>query len=106
MLDAYAGRRRRISCTILHLTPRPHMHLDRRTVSRKTPRDGKLEISAGAAAQLQLSGSDLRAHWKSESAAASLSTMRCSCGGGDTQHEHFFLESEIFRGLPVGEEVE
>ena len=82
------------------------MHLDRRTVSRKTPRDGKLEITPGAAARLVGLGAELRAEWDGARAPAAVVTMTCSCGGDAMQHEHHFLESVIFRTLPVGEVVD
>ena len=82
------------------------MHLDRRTVSRKTPRDGKLEISPGAAARLGEIGPDLRAEWSGSSGPATLASMSCTCGGAGATHDHYFLESAVLRTLPVGQEVD
>jgi hypothetical protein len=82
------------------------MHLDRRTVSRKTPRDGKLEISPRAAARLGEIGLALRAEWSGETKPATLVSMSCTCGGADAKHEHYFLESAVLRTLPVGREVD
>ena len=82
------------------------MHLERRTVSRKTPRDGKLEISRAIADRLEAVGVPLRAEWRGDDAAASLIRMSCTCGGGDARHEHHFLESSVLRALPVGEDVD
>lgn len=82
------------------------MQIDRRTVSRKTPRDGKLEISSTAAERLGTVGSALCAEWRGERAPAAVVSMSCSCGGADEKHEHFFLESPVLRTLPVGEEVD
>jgi len=81
------------------------MHLDRRTVSRKTPRDGKLEVSAAAAIRMAQLGGELHAEWQGVRAPASMVTMTCTCGGDASPHEHFFLECAIFRTLPVGEDV-
>ncbi len=81
------------------------MHLDRRTVSRKTPRDGKLEISAAAATRVTQVGGDLHAEWDGVRAPAAVVTMTCTCGGDARPHEHFFLECASFRTLPVGEDV-
>jgi hypothetical protein len=82
------------------------MHLDRRTVSRKTPRDGRLEISPGAAARLGEIGSVLRAEWSGATGPANLVSMSCTCGGAEAKHDHYFLESAVLRTLPVGQEVD
>ena len=82
------------------------MRIDRRTVSRKTPRDGKLEISPAAATRLRELPGQLRVEWGGEAAPATIVSMSCNCGGSEQQHEHYFLESEIFRTLPVGEDVD
>lgn len=82
------------------------MHLERRTVSRKTPRDGKLEISEHAASRLHGIALPLRAKWDGRWAPAAIARMSCTCGGASATHEHFFLESEIFRTLPVGQDVD
>ena len=83
------------------------MHIDRRTVSRKTPRDGKLEISPAAAARLEAAAaSTLSADWLGATAPAALVSMTCTCGAGDGTHEHRFLQSEVFRSLPVGQQVD
>lgn len=82
------------------------MHLERRTVSRKTPRDGKLEISPNAAQRLAPLGSELRAEWQGEEGPAAIVRMQCTCGSGGGQHEHHFLESALFRTLPVGEDID
>ena len=82
------------------------MHLERRTVSRKTPRDGKLEISRAAAARLESLTGALSAAWDGSIAPARVVTLSCSCGGASERHDHYFLESEIFRALPVGRDVE
>ena len=82
------------------------MHLDRRTVSRKTPRDGKLEISADASSHLAPLGPHLSAGWHGAEAPAALVRMSCTCGSGNATHEHHFLESVLFRTLPVGETVD
>ena len=82
------------------------MHLERRIVSRKTPRDGKLEISSAVAARLDALAPDLQAEWQGACARAALVRMSCTCGSGETGHEHHFLESSVFRALPVGEKVD
>lgn len=82
------------------------MRIDRRTVSRKTPGDGKLEISAAAAAQLAQFGESVPVEWNATLAPATLSAFTCSCGKRDGPHDHHFLQSPIFTSLPVGAEVD
>ena len=82
------------------------MLLERRTVSRKTPNDGKLEISRGTADAVGPLGSRLRVAWRGQEALASVVMMTCNCAKGAGQHEHVFLESELLRSLDVGSEVD
>lgn len=82
------------------------MLLERRTVSRKTPRDGKLEISPGTEAALTPLGSSLTVAWQGREAPASVARMSCTCAKGTGQHQHVFLESELFRALDAGSEVD
>ena len=82
------------------------MHLDRRTVSRKTPRDGKLEISEAAAAHLAQLGGEIPIEWNGSAAQGVLSTFACSCGGTGVAHDHHFLQSPILMSLPVGADVD
>jgi hypothetical protein len=74
-------------------------YLERRTVSRKTPRDGKLEISGDAARALLPMGERLNVDWAGDSAPARIVAMSCTCGGGESDHEHFFVQSELLRGM-------
>ena len=88
--------------------PRP---IERRTVSRKTPGDGKLEITKIAANRLASLGErftlvvDAPAH-ETRDGEARLDTMPCTCRGGDAPHVHYFIESELLRTLPVGSAVD
>ena len=79
--------------------------LERRTVSRKTPGDGRLEITKRAAARL---GRDARLEVEigGERTAATVGTMRCTCRGADNPHEHYFLESPALKRLTPGTEVD
>jgi hypothetical protein len=79
--------------------------LERRTVSRKTPRDGKLEITEGAARALFPLGT-LRVVWQGQQAPATVATMACTCRGVDNPHEHYFVQSELLKALEVGAEVD
>ena len=79
--------------------------LERRTVSRKTPRDGKLEITKRAAGVLLPLGA-LRVTWQGEQAPAAVATMACTCRGSDKPHEHYFVQSELLKALEVGADVD
>ena len=77
------------------------MLLERRTVSRKTPLDGMLEISADAAARLApLLGDDFALASAGRTGRARLRSMPCGCakgaGGG---HVHHFVESPLLTSL-------
>ena len=83
------------------------MFLERRTVSRKTPADGKLEISRITADAVTPIGSRLTVEWDGRAAAAALVMMTCTCAkGAGGQHEHVFLQSDLFRTLETGAEVD
>ncbi len=81
------------------------MLLERRTVSRKTPGDGRLEITKPAAARLRDVAGDLEVEVASERAAATVGAMACTCRGTEKPHEHFFLESPALKGLTPGADV-
>jgi hypothetical protein len=80
--------------------------IERRTVSRKTPGDGKLEITKVAATQLASLGERFAVAVESREGQAALGTMPCTCRGDDAPHVHYFIESELLRALPVGCQVD
>jgi len=80
--------------------------LERRRVSRKTPGDGKLEITKVAAGRLESLGGEFAVVVHDRTANAHVGTMPCTCRGGDSPHVHYFVESELLRSLTAGEEVE
>jgi hypothetical protein len=80
--------------------------LERRTVSRKTPGDGRLEITRRAAARLENLGQDFALDVGGERASATLGTMTCTCRGTERPHEHYFLESPALKRLTPGSEVD
>lgn len=80
--------------------------VERRTVSRKTPGDGKLEITKVAAGRLEPLGTTFEVRVHEVTAEARLGTMPCTCRGGDKPHVHYFVESGAFRSLAAGSEVE
>jgi len=82
------------------------MFLERRTVSRKTPVDGKLEISEEAARQLSSIGSALMLEFGETRVHGMIARMVCSCRGAENPHEHHFVESEILKALVTGAEVD
>jgi hypothetical protein len=82
------------------------MLLERRTVSRKTPGDGRLEITKGAAARLRGLGSDIRIDVGGTHTTATLAAMTCTCRGAEKPHEHYFIESPALKRLTPGSEVD
>ena len=75
------------------------MYLERRTVSRKTPGDGRLEITKQAALRIQHLGSPFEIDLSGESAPCTIETFECTCRGPDNRHVHYFLESESLKSL-------
>jgi hypothetical protein len=82
------------------------MHLERRTVSRKTPNDGRLEISKQAAATVDALGGAFELDLDGSRSSAAVGTMDCTCRGVDNPHVHYFIESPALKALPVGGEVD
>src|SRR5687768_6150058 len=75
------------------------MYLERRTVSRKTPGDGRLEITKQAALRIQQLGSPFTIDLAGESARCTIQTRECTCRGPENRHVHYFLESESLKRL-------
>lgn len=83
------------------------MHLlERRTVSRKTPGDGRLEISASAAERLRAAAATLEVEFAGHRAPARLETLACSCQKVGRSHEHHFVASDLLRSLRADMEVD
>jgi hypothetical protein len=80
--------------------------IERRTVSRKTPGDGKLEITKVAARRLEALGTEFPLAVDARRGRGSLGTMPCTCRGGDKPHVHYFVESDLLRSLAAGSEVD
>ena len=80
--------------------------VETRTVSRKTPGDGKLEITKVAARTLESLGPTFSVRVDVRTGEASLGTMPCTCRGDETPHVHYFIESDLFRALVPGTSVE
>src|SRR3954452_9777703 len=81
------------------------MFLERSRVSRKTPKDGKLEISEGAAARVGALPTRFELVVNGERGVGSLDRMRCTCRGAENAHTHHFLQSELFKSLPADPDV-
>lgn len=82
------------------------MLLEVRQVSRKTPLDGKLEITPGSAATLVALGPELVARAAGREDRARLDSMSCTCAKGEgAGHLHHFIESPAFTDLVAGTEV-
>ncbi|MBK6487763.1 MAG: hypothetical protein IPF98_13000 [Gemmatimonadetes bacterium] len=83
------------------------MLLEVREVSRKTPGDGRLEITEVSARRLAMHGTQLPVAVDEARGEGRLVAMRCTCdkGGASGGHQHHFVESPLFRQLPAGETV-
>jgi hypothetical protein len=73
--------------------------LERTSVSRKTPRDGKLEISRESADRLRSAGAALTVRVGDTEGPGAVMTMPCGCKGAATHVEHVFLQAEELRAL-------
>ena len=80
------------------------MIIEQSTVSRKTPLDGRLEISAGAAERLASLGATFPVRTEKDEGLARLHEMSCTCAkaGSAGSHVHHFVESDILRALEPG----
>lgn len=80
--------------------------LEQRTVSRKTPNDGMLEISESAAERLQAIGGYFHVESDGIEGSARVRSMSCTCSkGAGSGHLHYFLEAELLRLLAPGMDV-
>jgi hypothetical protein len=80
--------------------------VERRIVSRKTPGDGRLEITAHAAERIARMRPPLRLELDGRPIPAELGTLPCTCRGAESPHLHHFLRAEALRALAAGSEVE
>jgi hypothetical protein len=80
--------------------------LERRHVSRKTPRDGRLDITKDAAAMCGELGAAFDVDLAGRRSAARLVTMGCTCRGLENPHVHYFIESEALKALAPGDDVD
>lgn len=82
------------------------MLLERRTVSRKTPLDGRLEITKRAAQRFADLDGAFDVELAGERVRGAIGTMDCTCRGADNPHVHYFIESPAFKQLATGDEVD
>ena len=74
--------------------------LDVTTVSRKTPRDGKLEVTQAVSERLTSVGPSLEVVVDDSRATGAIEAMACTCARADgAGHVHYFLVSEVLRTL-------
>ena len=83
------------------------MLLEVREVSRKTPRDGRLEITEETARRLAVFGVSIPVEVDVQRGEGALEVMACQCekGGGSAGHTHHFVRSPLFESLDVGETI-
>jgi hypothetical protein len=77
--------------------------LEHRTVSRKTARDGKHEVSAKTAARLRELSAPFAVIVDGVVDRATLVAMPCTCR--PEAHEHWFIEANALRSLEAGREA-
>jgi hypothetical protein len=82
------------------------MYLERRTVSRKTAKDGRLEITKRAAEKFSALTGSFHVDLSGARSPASLGTMECTCRGPDNPHVHYFIQSPVLQALAAGNEVD
>jgi hypothetical protein len=80
--------------------------LERRTVSRKTAGDGRLEITTDAARHVERLTQPFVIDLAGESVPGALGTLACTCRGPAKPHVHYFLEAEQLKGLAAGSGVD
>ena len=82
--------------------------LEQRLVSHKTPRDGRLEISAAAAALLGSIEVEFPVMAPEGDGVGRIESLECICEKGAAEgvrHVHNFVHSYLFMSLTAGREV-
>lgn len=81
--------------------------LERRTVGRKTPLDGRLEVSPDTSARVRALGEEFPVIASGREGRARVETLECTCGksGSAGSHLHHFVAAPLFRELVPGETV-
>jgi hypothetical protein len=82
------------------------MLLETRTISPKTARDGKLEVSPDVASRVAVLGEEFTVETPEGRGVGRATSMTCTCAkGAGAGHVHHFVESPLFQALPAGAEV-
>ena len=84
--------------------------LEERPVGRKTPLDGRLELSAASADRLGALGDEFTVRADGREGVGRVETMECTCGKQPgskpgERHVHHFAASPLFRTLAAGAAV-
>lgn len=77
-------------------------------VSRKTPSDGRLQITEALATDLASAGPQLAIELGGVLTTARVHSVTCECGKGESDsavHVHHFIESPLLATLTPGTEV-
>jgi hypothetical protein len=83
------------------------MLIEKVSVSTKTARDGKVEISPASRDRLAALGAEFRVLAPTGAGTARLTSMTCTCAKrAGERHVHHFLESDLFRDLIAGAAVQ
>jgi hypothetical protein len=73
----------------------------RAIVGRKTPSDGKIEITAELAERFLHGGPTVEVRLAGRPCPGHVEAMPCGCGKGGPGHVHYFLQSDALRELRV-----
>lgn len=81
--------------------------VERAVVGRKTPGDGKLEVSPALAHALGGAGAPIHVRLANNQLRGNVEVMECTCAmaGASGKHEHHFVQCDAFRELAVGTEL-
>ena len=84
--------------------------LEQRAVGRKTPLDGRLELTPESAARLGALGREFPVLAAGRAGLGRVETLECTCGkqaGAEPgeRHTHHFVASPLFRELTAGAPV-
>ena len=84
--------------------------IEERSVGRKTPLDGRLELSADAAGRVGALGAEFTVLAGGHEGLGRVETLECTCGKQPgarpgERHVHHFVVSPLFRELVAGAAV-
>jgi len=81
--------------------------VERTVVGRKTPGDGKLEVSHALSDALGGDGAFIQVRLATDDLGGRVEVMECTCAkaGASGKHEHHFVQCDAFRALTIGTEL-